>query len=114
MPNGEWARLRPHETAALRRGAWYRVVRVTPREAVVDVNGLPIILPRTSVQIVPVKPERWAVVSRPPNALRMPDSWGSRYGVCPNCRERARLEPRAAGMRCPKCNGYFDIGWDDV
>jgi hypothetical protein len=113
VPTPEWARLRPNQTAALRRGAWYRVVRVTSGEAVLDVNGLPIVIARTSVQIVTTVPTRWAVVSRPPNALRMPLSWGSRYGVCPNCRERARLEPRAASMRCPKCNGLFDIGWEE-
>ena len=78
----QWARLRLTEPGRLRRGAWYRVVRLTAAEAVLDVK-------------------------------RLPMSWGARYGVCPNCRARARLEERATSMRCPKCNGFFDIGWDN-
>lgn len=113
MSTGEWARLRPEQTAQLRRGAWYRVVRLTAVEAVLDVAGRPTTVPRPSLQIVPTAPTRWAVVPRPPNAKQLPLAWGSRYAVCPNCRERARLEPKATAMRCPKCNGFFDIGWDD-
>lgn len=110
----QWARLRPDESAHLRRGAWYRVVRLTPLEAVLDVNGRPTAVPRPSLQIVPTAPSRWTVVPRPPNAGgRLPLSWGPRYGVCPQCRERARIETRATSMRCPKCNGHFEIGWDD-
>lgn len=113
MSTGQWARLRPSEVAQLRRGAWYRVVRLTPQEAVLDVNGALATVPRPSLEILPAPPTRWAVVPRPPRAGRLPSSWGPRYGVCPNCRERARLADRAASMRCPKCNGYFDIGWDN-
>jgi hypothetical protein len=112
MSTGQWARLRPAEAGHLRRGAWYRVVRLTPAEAVLDVNGTLTSVPRPSLEILPAPPTRWTVVPRPMRAARLPASWGPRYGVCPNCRERARLEERAASMRCPKCNGYFDIGWD--
>ncbi|MGH7530984.1 MAG: hypothetical protein ACREMN_11425 [Gemmatimonadales bacterium] len=113
MPTTEWARLRADETAQLRRGAWYRVVRLTPLEAVVDVNGRPVAVPRPALQIVPTPPTRWSVVARPAHAPRMPLAWGARYGVCPNCRERAHLEPKATSMRCPRCNGFFDIGWEE-
>jgi hypothetical protein len=111
----QWARLRPDQTARIRQGAWYRVVRLTPLEAVLDVNGRPTAVARPSLDIVPAPPSRWTVVPRPPNASgRLPLTWGPRYGVCPGCRERARLEARASSMRCPKCNGHFDIGWEDV
>ena len=114
MPStNQWASVRPDTNAHLRRGAWYRVVRLTPMEAVLDVNGRPVSVPRPSLQILPTPPSRWTVVARPQSAGgRLPMSWGPRYGVCPNCRERARLDTHAAAMRCPKCNGYFDIGWD--
>jgi len=99
MTTAQWARLLPAQPGHLRRGAWYRVVRLTA-------------VPRPSLEILPARPIRWTVVPRPSRAARLPASWGPCYGVCPNCRERARLEERTASMRCPKCNGYFDIGWD--
>ncbi len=108
----QWARLLPAQPGHLRRGAWYRVVRLTAMEAVLDVNGTLTAVPRPSLEILPARPIRWTVVPRPSRAARLPASWGACYGVCPNCRERARLEERTASMRCPKCNGYFDIGWD--
>jgi len=113
MATGQWARLRPAEPGKLRRGAWYRVVRLTAAEAVLDVNGTLTVFPRPSLEILPTPPTRWTVVPRPPQSARLPIAWGPRYGVCPNCRTRARLEQRASSMRCPKCNGFFDIGWED-
>lgn len=110
---GQWARVRPDEQSRLRRGAWYRVVRLTPHDAVLDVNGTLMPVPRPALEILPTPPTRWTVVPRPPHAARLPMSWGPRYAVCPNCRTRARLEDRTASMRCPKCNGFFDIGWDN-
>ena len=110
----QWARVRPDQAAKLRQGAWYRVVRLTPVEAVLDVNGRPTAIPRPSLQIIPTPPTRWTIVARPANAGgKLPLTWGARYGVCPGCRQRAHLDARASAMRCPKCNGYFDIGWDD-
>ncbi len=110
---GQWARVRPTEASRLRRGAWYRVVRLSASEALLDVNGTLTPFPRPALEIVPSPPSRWAVVPRPPHSARLPMSWGARYAVCPNCRNRARLEERTTSMRCPKCNGFFDIGWDN-
>jgi hypothetical protein len=112
MTAGQWARLRPSETGHLRRGAWYRVVRLSALEAVLEVNGAPTPFPRPSLEILPARPTRWTVVPRPPRSPRLPVTWGPRYAVCPNCRERARLDEQATSMRCPKCNGFFEIGWD--
>ena len=114
MATVQWARIRPAEEGHLRRGAWYRVVRLTPQEAVLDINGKPTTFPRPSLEILPTPPSRWAVVPRPTRSARLPLTWGARYAVCPACRERARLEERATSMRCPKCNGYFEIGWDNT
>jgi hypothetical protein len=92
--SAQWARVRPDQVAKLRQGAWYRVVRLTPVEAVLDVNGRPIAVPRPSLQIGPAPPTRWTVVPRPPGAGgRLPATWGPRYGVCPSCRERALGTP---------------------
>lgn len=112
MTGLQWARLRSTEAATLRRGAWYRVVKLTPQEAVLDVNGKPTPFPRPSLEILPERPKQWAVVPRPSRSPRLPTTWGPRYGVCPNCRERARLEEQTVSLRCPKCNGFFEIGWD--
>src|SRR3989442_7243233 len=109
MTTGQWARLRPAEAGHLRRGAWYRVERLTPLEAVLDVNGTLTAFPRPSLEILPTRPTRWTVLQRPPRSARLPVTWRPRYGVCPNSRYRSRLEQRATAMRCPKCNRHFDI-----
>jgi hypothetical protein len=113
MTTAQWARLRPTESGHLRRGAWYRVVRLSAVEVVLDVHGKPMPFPRPSLEILPERPKRWAVVPRPSRAPRMPTTWGERYAVCPNCRERAPIDEHATSMRCPRCNGYFAIGWDN-
>ena len=112
MTTGQWARLRPTESAHLRRGAWYRVLKLTAAEVVLDVHGTPTPFPRGALDILPERPKMWAVVPRPARSPRMPTTWGDRYGVCPSCRERARLDEHVTSMRCPKCNGHFDIGWE--
>lgn len=112
MQATQWARLRSDAEYQLRRGAWYRVLRLTPLEAVLDVNQKQVSVPRAYLQVVPGRPERWSVVPRPRNSVRLPATWGSRYAVCPNCRARAPLGRPAVTLRCPKCNGVFDVGWD--
>jgi hypothetical protein len=78
---------------------------------VLDVHGKPTPFPRQALEIQSERPQQWTVVPRPSKSPRLPMSWGERYGVCPSCRERARLEDHAVSMRCPKCNGHFDIRW---
>jgi hypothetical protein len=113
MPGNQWARVRIDAECRLRRGAWYRVSRLTPLEAVLDVNHQLVSIPRASLQLSSGAPQRWSVVPRPPNSSRLPATWGARYAVCPACRERAPLLHPSANMRCPRCNGMFDIGWGD-
>ena len=113
MATSQWARLRANEPSHLRRGAWYRVVKLTAAEAVLDVHGKPTSFPRQALDIQAERPKQWAVVPRPPRSPRLPQSWGERYAVCPNCRERARIDEHVPSMRCPKCNGHFEIGWDN-
>ena len=97
----------------LRRGAWYRILKLTPADAILDVRGKPVSVRRGDLQLSPTPALRWSVVASPKNSPRFPSSWGPRYAVCPNCRERARLEGQPAGMRCHRCNGFFEIAWNE-
>lgn len=108
-----WARLEADVNVNIRRGAWYRVLRLSAREAVLDVNRVPTSIERSLLQLAHQPPQVWTVVPSPQHSHRFPISWGEVYGVCPNCRERAPLlEGHPTGQRCQRCNGYFKIDWD--
>ncbi len=107
-----WARLRVTFELPLRRGAWYRVQDLGPLQTVVEVNNWSLPVPSAFLQVVDTPPRRWTVVPRPVGAVRIPDSW-KRYAVCPSCRERVQLERRPSAIQCPRCNGIFDVAWDD-
>jgi len=108
-----WGRLRVDMDLRLRRGAWYRVREVGSLEAVLEVNRTPLPLPRALLQIIEKPPQKWTVVDRPANAIRIPPSW-KRYGVCPNCRERVALERKPPTLDCPRCDRSFEVGWDET
>src|SRR5437016_3597204 len=91
MPTAfQWARLKADVKSPLRRGAWYRILKLTPADAILDVRGKPVSVRRGDLQLSPTPALRWSVVASPKNSPRFPTSWGPRYAVCPNCRERAR------------------------
>jgi len=113
MAGRQWARLRADLDCDLRRGAWYRILKMASLEVVVDVKGKSIPVPRPFVEILATPPQRWTVVPRPDNAPRLPTTWGPYYAVCPSCRDRAPVLGRPANMRCPRCNGLFDIAWNE-
>src|SRR5438034_10445031 len=58
------------------------------------------------------------IIRRPPRSTLFPyttlfrSSWGATYAVCPACRHRVPLRGQPTEMRCPKCNGVFEIAWD--
>jgi hypothetical protein len=108
-----WARLRVDTNCALRRGAWYRVLRLTRDQAVLQVTREPVPVERRLVQTVFQPPTRWSVVPRPQDAARVPEQWGTRYAVCPACHGRAPLNDFPREMRCPHCRGTFEIAWDE-
>jgi hypothetical protein len=97
----------------LRRGAWYRILRLTSMEATLNVTGKPVPVPRAQLQLSSEPALRWTVVPAPKSAPRFPSAWGPRYAVCPNCRDRAPLLGEPATMRCQRCNGLFDVAWDE-
>jgi len=109
----QWARVHGDMNCHVRRGAWYEVLRLTPDEAVLEVNHHPFGVDRSALQIRAIRPDRWSVVPRPRDAVDLPLSWGSTYGVCPKCGHRESLNGQKTEMPCPQCGGVFMIGWDD-
>ena len=109
----QWARLKADVKCALRKGAWYRILKLTSSEVVLDVKGKPLSVPRGQLQLSSEPALRWSVVTSPKQTARFPASWGPSYAVCPNCRNRAKLEGHAASMRCQRCNGSFEIAWNE-
>lgn len=113
MPSFQWARLKESVKAPLRLGGWYRILKLTPTEATVDIKGKPVPVPRAHLQLALTPSQRWTVVPAPKNAPRFPAAWGKQYGVCPNCRDRASLNGEPASMRCHRCNGLFEVAWNE-
>src|SRR5436309_13760012 len=108
----QWARLKENVKTPLRRGAWYRILKLTSSEATVDVKGKPVSVPRGELQLSPTAAQRWSVVPAPKNAPRFPAPWGARYAECPNCRDRARLAGEAPRMRFRGGSRPFEIAWN--
>lgn len=111
MPKRYWARLRVDLDCPLRRGAWYGVRRLRPLEAVVDVVGEQVTVPRSALEISSAPPHRWSVVPHPKNPERF--SGVTEYAVCPNCRERVPLKERLERLQCRRCRAMADVAWDE-
>jgi hypothetical protein len=71
----KWARVRGDVNCRLRRGAWYRVLALTTDDVVLDVHHEPHPVQRAMVRLVPSRPARWSVVSRPADAIQLPIDW---------------------------------------
>src|SRR5881409_395634 len=78
-----WARLKADVKCALRKGAWYRILKLTPTEVVLDVKGKPVPMPRGQLQLSSEPALRWSVVPSPKQTARFPATWGSSYAVAP-------------------------------
>jgi len=109
----QWARVQGNMNCHVRRGAWYEVLRLAADEAILAVDNRAFRVLRSSLQIVPERPQRWSVVARPPDAVMVPLSWGSRYAVCPGCCSRTSLQGQPTEIRCSRCDGVFAVAWDD-
>jgi len=108
-----WGQLKGDENRGLRRGAWYRVVALTPAEAVLDVNRKQVPLERAALHVVSALPQAWTVVRRPSDAKGVAVEMGEHYGVCPSCRNRAPLKGNPPTARCARCAGLFRVAWDE-
>ncbi|PYP49344.1 MAG: hypothetical protein DMD45_14825 [Gemmatimonadetes bacterium] len=113
MIEQQWARVKGAATAGLRRGAWYRVVGLTSREAVVAVEAQEVRLPRRALEFASVPPHTWTLVPTPPTARGMAVRAGELYGVCPGCRTRAPVRGSPQSLRCPRCAGIYKVGWEE-
>ncbi|HMJ59322.1 MAG TPA: hypothetical protein VK467_09305, partial [Gemmatimonadales bacterium] len=95
----QWARVQGDAPLPLRRGAWYRILKLTSMEATLNVRGKPLPVPRGQLQLSAEPVLQWAVVPAPRSSARFPSTWGPRYAVCPSCRERAPLVDHPTSMR---------------
>lgn len=109
-----WARLQADLNVKLRRGAWYRISKLEPLQAVVEVAGHLLQIPSAFLQIIERPPRKWSVVPRPDDAVHVPDTWGDRYAVCPSCRQRQALDGRPRRMTCKRCAGDFEVAWSEA
>ena len=108
-----WARVRGDVNCSVRRGAWYEVLRLTPDAAIVEVGQRSVSIPRDLVQIAPIRPRRWSVVTRPYDAVDLPLAWGSRYAVCPSCRHRMAVQHEQPTLRCGRCGDTAEVAWHE-
>ena len=113
MIEQQWARVKGVATSGLRRGAWYRVVQLTSRDAVVAVEEQKVRLPRGSLEFASAPPHTWTLVTTPAAARGMPVRAGELYAVCPGCRSRAPLRGSPQSMRCPRCGRVYKVGWEE-
>jgi hypothetical protein len=115
MTDRLYARLRENVNVRLRRGAWYRVVRLEGLKALLDVNGRPTVVATALLEIVQRPRPSWTVVQPlPKDAARAPGALAERYGVCPSCGERAPLPHRVRRLRCTYCKYEFRVAWDEA
>ena len=112
MPAEQWARLCEEVDCGLRRGAWYRVVSVGPSEVAVSVCGEKRPVSRQSLEIVTTPPPRWTVVAFS-RKVAVPTRWARDYAVCPSCRTRQLPVGQPNKLRCDRCNGLFEVAWDE-
>src|SRR6266576_2166280 len=84
MPELSWARLKTDLHLGLRRGAWYRVIRETDSQVILDVDHQPLTVLREYLEFVSVRP---------------------------HCTHRASLLHPVVEARCSKCGGTFLVDW---
>ena len=110
-----YARLREDVNIRLRRGAWYRVLKLEDLKAILEVGGRPVKVATALLEIVKRPPPRWTVVT-PTGAgvKKAPPSMAQRYAVCPSCGDRAAIPRQIARLRCTSCKWEFEIAWDEA
>src|SRR5947208_91975 len=83
---GMWARLRADWNLELRRGAWYRITRLDPLQAVLEVGGRLLEIPSALLQVIERPPRRWTVGPRPRHAGDLPQRCHDPYQRIPRWR----------------------------
>jgi hypothetical protein len=84
-----FARLHADVPVKLRRGAWYRVLKLDDLQAVIEVNRRPMGVLRAWLEIQQRPPQRWAVVEGAKENRKAPPHLRGTYGVwrAPRCRK---------------------------
>jgi len=108
-----WGRLYADVDVKLRRGAWYKVLRIEGLDAVIEVNRKPRTVLKALLEISTRPPIRWSMVAVPPNRKNAVGTPGERYGVCPSCNERSAIPKRAKRHACPHCKREYEVAWDE-
>src|ERR1051325_5631015 len=109
-----WARLKADLRCGLRRGAWYRVIRRTLGDAILDVDHRPLTVPGDCLELTSGRPERWTIVERPGEEAGLATLWGTSYAVCPSCSHRTPVLHPGAEARCTNCGGPLLEVWARV
>src|SRR5256885_17183096 len=65
MPELSWARVKTDLHLGLRRGAWYRGIRETGSQVILDVDHQPATGLRADLASVSARPDGWTIVERP-------------------------------------------------
>jgi hypothetical protein len=98
-----------------RRGAWYRIARLDPLQAVVEVRaGRSLEVPAAFLQVIDNPPRHWSIVPRPSDAVRVPAHRGDRYAVCPSCNGRQPVSGRPRRLSCQRCRSEFAVAWTAI
>ena len=111
MRSEQWARLREDVYCGLRRGAWYRVLFAGHEFVAVDVERERLLIPRDVLEFAAVRPAVWTVVLHTRESVSFPPHRGKRFAVCPNCRLRQVPIGHPRMLRCQRCNGLYEVGW---
>jgi hypothetical protein len=108
-----FARLQTDVDLKIRRGAWYRVLKVGDLEVVIEVNKKPVAVLKAVLEIQQRPPLRWSVVPKEGRPKSGAVQLGKHYAVCPSCRTRAAVKDKAREMDCPRCKGSFPVAWEE-
>jgi hypothetical protein len=104
--------LRADLNLRLRRGAWYRITRLDPLQAVLEVRGgRSLEVPAAFLQVIDSPPRHCSIVPRPPDAARVPAHWGDHYAVRPSCNGRQPISGGPRRLSCQRCRGEFEVAW---
>ena len=109
-----YARLCENVNLQIRRGAWYRVLKLEDLYATLEVNKRPVPVAQALLEVVKRPPAKWTVVQQRASWIATPPAgFAGEYGVCPSCTERAPLTRGAKRMGCPSCKWEFEVAWEE-
>ena len=109
-----YARLCENVNLQIRRGAWYRVLKVEDLHATLEVNKRPVPVAKALLEFVKRPPAKWTVVQQRASwIMNPPVGFTSEYAVCPSCTERVTLAADTRRMPCPSCKWEFEVAWNE-